>query len=260
MFMRKMLYVLTIFLLGSGLLRAQTVNDLFAARENLSRNYAAAATKFQGLELKKDRLQSLRTAESTQLNLSLPFEDGTLELELKKVQITSNDFLITESRANGADQSVQVDLGVFYHGKIKGKPNSIASISIANNEVVGVMSDGVSNIVLGAVETALAEKSEYVMYREQNLTSKNPSACFTDDVSNVVNPNSHAPQISNTPPVTANNFVGAPIEIYVEVDNKLYQDRGSNTANVVNYVLGVFNNVSLLYANENIQVDRKSVV
>ena len=41
------------------------------------------------------------------------------------------------------------------------------------------------------------------------------------------------------------------VRLYLEVDNDIYQDKGNSVA-VTDYVTGLFNQVSTMYANENI--------
>src|SRR5690606_5508309 len=50
------------------------------------------------------------------------------------------------------------------------------------------------------------------------------------------------------------------VDIYLECDYKFYTDKGSNTNNVINYVLGFFNSIAQLYDNENIKVQVSQIL
>ncbi|MEI9806687.1 MAG: M12 family metallo-peptidase [Bacteroidota bacterium] len=81
----------------------------------------------------------------------------------------------------------------------------------------------------------------------------NPVNCFTGEIP------ADGPLTSNTNAARPMS-VGEPVEIYFECDFRLYQDKGSNTINTINYVLSFFNNTALLYANENIKVQVSQIL
>jgi hypothetical protein len=122
---------------------------------------------------------------------------------------------------------------------------------------MGIISDSKSNIVLGSIENKGRPTSEYTLYREPDLEVTNPLNCFTPD--DVVTNNSN---VQSTPvsPSGRLNSVGAPVDMYFECDNRFYQDKGSSTNNVINYLLGFFNNTALLYSNESIQIQVSQVL
>lgn len=250
--MRKAFLVCAALFLALSGLRAQVITDLFEARSALSRDYRNIAAKYQALELKSEALQSLRSAAPGELRMRLPYEGELIELEMEKVKITSDNFRVTEAGANGVIREITVDPGLYYRGRIKGKPGSIASISVLNDQVMGIMADENGNLVLGTIEKEGKASSEYSLYRDRELKVKNPLSCFVEDESLVVGDNTGI-SMQNSPQPRGNT-VGEPVDIYFECDFKMYQDRGSNTVNTINYVLGFFNNVAQIYDNEDIHV------
>lgn len=249
--MRKAFIVVALLLAGAGAIRAQVVSDLFEARTSLSRDQHSIVSKYEALELKSDRLQEIRRSAPQSLHLRLPYLGEDIELELEQVKITSDNFKVTETSRQGDIRDVTVPIGTFYHGKIKGKQNSVASISFLDGEVSGVFADERGNMVLGAVDNGGKPGSEYAFYRESDLKVKNPLACATEDESFTIG---EIDNHGNNGTMPRGDAVGGPIEIYFECDYKLYLDRGSNTVNTVNFLLGFFNHVAQLYANEDIFV------
>jgi hypothetical protein len=183
--------------------------------------------------------------------MELPFEGNQLTLELKKVSITSDNFSVIEALPNNQRRTVSYSGSVFYQGKIKGSDNTFASISLVGDEVVGIVSDDQSNIVLGAIQEDGRGTSEYALYRESDLTISNPTNCFAiDDIATA--PISLGTR--NSSPTARETFVGQAVDIYFEADFALYQSKSSNTINTINYILGFFNNTALLYANEDVKI------
>ncbi|MBC7949896.1 MAG: T9SS type A sorting domain-containing protein [Chitinophagaceae bacterium] len=251
--MRKFHLFSILILCAIQTVSAQTIDDLFQARTQLSRDYRQVAAKYQSLEINPARLTTLRQQGSTTLRLQLPFEQRQLNLDLHKVKITTENFSVIEALPNGGRRTVDYSGAVFYQGKIEGVPGSFASISIVNDQVIGVIADDKSNIVLGAIENNGRATQEYVLYREPDLQVANPMNCFTSDVpidgtANYSNPNARP------------NAVGEPVEIYFECDYKFFLDKGSSTVNVINYVLGFFNNTALLYANEDVKLQVSQIL
>ncbi|MDP4265352.1 MAG: M12 family metallo-peptidase [Bacteroidota bacterium] len=248
-----------LYLLTTGLLFlcnnvfTQPVDDLFRQQNNLSRDYHAVAGKYGALQLNTQKFTLLRQQSPAFLQLQLPFENGVLNLQLKKVNITSDNFSVIEVLPGGGRRMLDYSGASFYQGKVEGMSSSFATISIVNDQVAGIIADDKSNIILGAIEDHGRATNEYTLYRESDLRVNNPLNCFTSDIaadgSGMTNPSS-----------SRLDAVGEPVDIYFECDYRLYQDKGSNTINVINYVLSFFNNTSLLYANENVKIQVSQIL
>ncbi len=256
LYMRQFYLLITILTACSFTsLFAQTVDDLFQSRTSLSRDHHQVASKYQSLELNTSKLSTLRQRASSTLQLQLPFEGRQMKLTLQKVKITSDNFSVIEARPDGSRQTVNYSQGVFYHGKIEGSPSSFATISIVDDQVAGIISDNQSNIILGSVENNGWATNEYMMYRESDLLVPNPMKCFTEDT-----PVDGITTTGTSNPAARPTAVGEPVEVYFECDFRFYQDKGSNTNNVINYVLSFFNNTALLYANEDIKIQVSQIL
>lgn len=252
--MRKAILLLTVLLGSTIILHAQQVTDLFEKRSALSRNFSAVASKYEALELKTEQFTSLQRSRPESFDLKLPFENRELKMKLKKVKLTTDNFSVMEANASGK-RAVQFDnTGAFYQGTLE-DGTGFATISIINDRVMGVIADQQSNIVLGTIEANGKATSEYTLYRETDLKVKNPMVCATPDAD--IYAGTHS--ITASTPQARGQVVGEPVEIYFECDYKFYQDKGSNTVDVINYVLGFFNNVALLYASEDIKVQVSQV-
>lgn len=227
------------------------LKNIFQRKISVQQDFHHISSSYQLLELNTANLRSARAMPGHAIALSLPFETSDLTLDLKRTSITSPRFSVVEARSGGATRIVPYTLPSFYQGKIKGVDKSFAAVSMFNNQVIGIMSDSKSNIILGAIEKNGRATNRYALYRDINLKVKAAMNCFTGETP--VGGTASSQQSPNSPSARV-NAVGQPIEIYFECDYKFYQDKGSSVANVVNYVLSFFNSVAFLYANESIQV------
>ncbi len=246
--MAKLVLLFFLLFLNPDMLFAQDVTDLFSAGTQPSGRYREKVRELQSLEIKPQRLAELHSQSPVSLRLSLPFGNKSLKLSLHKVKITADNFSVKELRTGNIPRTVEYTDGIFYQGTIEGNTRSMATISIFGDRVMGVIADEISNIVLGTIEDNGRATNEYVLYRDTDLTIPNPFNCVTQDSDS----SQYTPY--NT---TSNNritAVGEPVDIYIECDYQLYVDKGSSINNVINYTLGFFNNVALIYANESIHI------
>lgn len=178
------------------------------------------------------------------ISIPLALNGKTYDLELKEVNVTASDFLVRDA----LDQPVDVRLGKFYHGTVNGEPNSMAAISIFEDEVVGVFAtQDEGNFVLGQMQSG--PESSHILYRERDLTVHNHHHCTVSD-SDVPSMPTQAEMAAMAAADRCKN-----VSVYFEADNILYRDKQSNMTSVTNYITGLYNVVILLYQNEDINTD-----
>jgi len=252
--MRK-LPLLLLFTLGCFTLLAQDAGQLFQKKTTLSADYRQVAQKYEALALNTTKLADLASRKPASLELQLPFEGSTIKLQLQRTNIISNDFSVIEALPGGDRRTINYQGGTHYQGKIEGHNNSFATFSIFNDQVMALIADDHSNIILGTIEQNGRPSNEYVLYRETDLEIDNPMNCFTEEL-----PLDGSTSVDGINSQQSPNAVGEPVDIYFECDFKFYTDKGSNTINVINYVLGFFNNTALLYANEDIKIQVSQIL
>ena len=201
---------------------------------------------FQALELDKKAINRLSSQRAAQINLVLPagFRSEALEVELVQVDIFSSDFQVTKA-SNG--QAAKVDRGLHYRGIVKGYPNSIAAISVFEDEVMGMFStpeDG--NLVLGK----LKGQEKYILYPDKDIQGTFPLDCATPDdgvgytVKDLASPGRALTDC---------------VRMYFEADHDIFQDKGG-VQQTINFVTGIYNQVATLYANESINTVVSEIV
>jgi hypothetical protein len=256
--MRKFYLALLLTVSGWATAFAQNTVELFNPTSRFAPEYSKVVSRYQPLALNTAILSTVfREAPST-WTLRVPFEGQYMDVQLEKAKVTTDNFSILEALPDGSRRPVSYNAGVFYRGYINGDRKTFATISIFENQVIGILADAQSNLVLGAIEQNGYATNNYMLYREPDLAIPNPLNCFTSDEHVIGGSTDSHTEVVASP--ASPNAVGEPVEIYVECDYRFYQDKGNNTTNVINYLLGFFNGIEQLYANENVKVQVSQVL
>ncbi|MBP6811284.1 MAG: fibronectin type III domain-containing protein, partial [Saprospiraceae bacterium] len=207
----------------------QDRNDLQSTVENASL-----------LNLDQGAVAELLQVAPQALRFAIPTAEGTIELELAQVEILDPSFMVSTNQQD----NVPYQKAVHYRGIVLGDVQSIASLSVSSSGVMGMVANESGTYELGQMEDG---SGNYVFYKTQNLKALSPNTCFSDEESLMGDDGSQ--QGSDDRGVGCKT-----VQVYFECDYKLYTDKGSNTTNVSNYVTGLFNQISTLYANENVGI------
>ncbi|NND95210.1 MAG: T9SS type A sorting domain-containing protein [Flavobacteriales bacterium] len=171
-------------------------------------------------------------------NLPLSLDGSTLDLNLVKVDISASAFTITEQPSG---ISHPVDIGLHYRGVVEGVQGSVVAISVLEDEISGLISiPGIyGNIVLGKIENS----SKHILYSDAQLKDEFEFSCLTEpfelDKAHFSGGNK--------------NLTSKCPEIFIDISNEIFVDKGS-VDNAVSYVVGLFNQVAALYANDNVNI------
>lgn len=192
-----------------------------------------ARTKRYNLNANSNQLNSILNTRPELLNLVVPFGDRTYILNLARVDITDTDFGVRTNNGRAAHRG-----NVQYRGIVNGNPQHIASLSLSADDLMGFFSTGEGNF------TITKEGLQFIVYNQNDFPPPEEILCVTPDVNYQVN----AP----TAPIAG--IACKKVNVYLECDYAFYQNKGSNITTITNYVIGFFNQVATLYANENIAI------
>ncbi|MFN7117970.1 MAG: M12 family metallo-peptidase [Saprospiraceae bacterium] len=197
------------------------------------------------LRLKKEQLPALLQRlqkEDGPVVFEIPAANGqVMALQLEKNKLLAEGFKVRTPLGTYPYQP-----GQYLRGTVKGSPQSLAALSVFNDLVMGVFAGEAGNYVLGPLRTVNGIASdEYILYNEQDLKISNDFACFADELPV---PSRKTP----TPSGTEKSLVQPLVKVYFECDYLMYQEKGSNSTNVINFVTGAFNAVATIYNNESI--------
>ena len=196
------------------------------------------------LETDANALSQLLTTRPLTLTFSVPNAYGEkLELELVKTELLTPEFALGTLGTN-AQENVPYQGGVHYRGIVRDDPNSLVALSVFGDGVMAMISDETGSWQIGKMEDG---SGQHILYRKEDLKAGSPFNCFADDEA--------VAHDEDEETGAEDRGVGCKtVRVYFECDYKLYTDKGSSTTNVTNYVTGLFNQVSTLYANENVGI------
>lgn len=209
--------------------------------------YKDEASDVTVMKLKTDELQQIVNDKPETMELSFPFEESEITVELVKNNILTNDFQVETDKGIKAYTA-----GVYYQGIIKGDESSVVAFSFFDNDVVGVASTNrFGNIVLGKTKSS----QDFVSYSDYKLKPKNPFLCSADELPENNNQKiSFDPYKKKAAALTANC-----VRVYFEVGYGPYTQNSSNTTSTTNWVTALFNNIKTLYENENVNIAMSSI-
>ena len=218
----------------------ENIHNLVLSSETLTSHPATD----EGLRIRLDlaKIRSLVADRPKHLAIQIPNPSGAgvWVLELAKKEILSPDFMVSTSDGKTISGEEVLASNLFFHGKIQGNSKSKVAITLTEKGIEGVILTGVKTFDLGHEKGR--NENVFVLYNASQIFKKLPFDCNTEEPED-----QPATQAVTGPYSCTRQFRN-----YLECDFKMYQDFGSNVANVTSYVTGMFNVVALLYDNENI--------
>ncbi len=225
----------------------------FKISDEKNKNLNEHIKSFTLLNLNRENLKNLLYLQKENIVFEIPLsEKKSINLELTKIPVFSDKFEIKMITENGI-VPYKYNPGIFYRGIIKDNPNSIATISIFENSVIGIISDEFGNYNLGVLKGDLSGEN-YIFYNDRDLYVKNNFKCDVDDFGKM-RKNNYTRELYNIDNPTSRN----PVRVYFVADYQMYLDFNFNISSVSNYISAVFNEVATIYQNEFLQVQISSI-
>lgn len=199
---------------------------------------AQYVSRMQELTLKSVVVQDLLNHRAELVELAIPFEGEPLVLQLYEHKMP---FDVSCSAGNAHARPP----AKHFRGTIKDDPNSIAAISVFQDEVNGIISaKGLDNIVIGRWPG-----HNHLIYREGDLLVEQEFSCEA-----ILAPGT----TPNFPRQHQRSASTACVRVYFEATYEMYQAFSGDLNQVINYISALFNEVAVIYANEeiNIELDR----
>lgn len=214
---------------------------------NTARNTELNLSNYQILELKEEASSALAHQAPQELQLSLPNTDrNDITLQLSRIDYPALTVIESASQT-----PTTVDAGIHYRGIIAGDEQSIATLSLIDGELMGLISsDRIGgNLVLAKMDSEDRNHDQqlYALYQDKEVFENNTFSCATADAGTVY----ERDQLSEI--AATSRDLSDCVQVYFEVNYDIYQDKGSVQASV-QYVTALFNQTATLYANEQINM------
>ncbi len=225
--------------------------DLFALSPNNKRSSIPTEIKtYSLLNLNKTELEKINKKKAPFIHIAIP-QQGRNDLQLELVEVFPFAPGFTVKTAPSME-TITPKMGKHYRGIIKGQERSVAAISIFDDQIMGFVSHPAAsgNLIIGKMETS----EDHIMYQDDQLAHLNKFECGTED--NVLEYTDKELRGHDADTRSLSDCV----RLYLEVNYDIYVNKGSSTANVTNYVTGIFNQVSTLYTTEQINTVISEIV
>lgn len=179
------------------------------------------------------------------ISLSIPGKERELELELLHVPSTfySYSVVTSDGKTLNADEGIK-----HYRGVVKGEKSSLVAFSFSENEVIGLVATDEGNFNFAAISNG----EKYVFFNENDIavTDFSIPVQFENDVADS-RTKSYDPKVLSQESKLAINSSDKCVRFYFETEFDIFQNKGS-VQNVELFVTSIYNQVAILYQNENI--------
>ncbi len=187
---------------------------------------------FELLSINDQTLHDLYRLHPQSLALNIPYKNESLQL------------LLVENNIYSAGTSKDRIRGRHYYGVLKTDHRAVVSLSVFEDHVVALISTPKRQLTL----TRKGKSTHYVIYDSDHLPEMKPFSCEELDFRGAENTVLDQEVQRNG----ANNCVN----VFVEVQKQLWDIKGNQTTA---YVESIFNQVSTLYANEDIDLNMNAL-
>lgn len=195
------------------------------------------------LEWDASQVSALRAKALEPASIVLPWENqSTVVLDLVPAKNFSSNFKVL--LAQTGEEVEEVDKGVHFWGVVRGDAQSLVSISVFDNEVIGFIIKGAEQYSIAVIEKRGDKK--HLLHKEADLKLPSGFTCHTDDELHRIG------ELETEVENRASNPDNC-VKMFIETDYTLFQNKGS-VANVTSYMTGVMSQVSALYTNESINL------
>lgn len=185
------------------------------------------------------------------INLILPIKSENKILELTEVpeSFYNYEVVTSDGKIFSANRNIK-----HYRGIVRGEANSLAAVTLYEDEIMGFFTsnDGNFNIVKDR------QSGKHLCYNDKNLKEKPSIECETkkNDDSFSYEPDDLFRQRSNVleQNITSQQTINSSdkiVRLYFETEYDIYQSQGS-ISEVEAFIAGLFNQVAILYQNEDI--------
>ncbi|MBQ4819162.1 RICIN domain-containing protein [Aquimarina sp. MMG016] len=219
----------------------QEVNLFIETTEKSQVPLPKALSEYTLLSLQSSQLKSMQTATPEAISITIPGK-FPMTLELVKVQITTDDFEVVEMPSGKKVTNVS---DAHYRGIVKGNNNSMVALSLLDDEVMGVVSIGGENgnKVLGKLDNS----NEHIFYNDADIADQNDFSCsFNGEIKEEYTKE----QLEYVR--TQKASVKCP-GIFFDVSKDIVDNKGGTTQ-AANYMTALFNQVAVMYANEDVTI------
>lgn len=197
------------------------------------------------LSASRANIRKIQNNEPETWRLVLPYKDGAnWILELRKANLTVKELVI---ESGSGRKLSNLNLGTHYQGRVLGHAESLVSISVFETGLTGFVSfpdKGTYQLNPKQINDS-SLYIDHVLYPSSSLPNRKSYECATAEGDPY-----RKEEISSFGSIRADPKC---IKVYFEIDYDIFQDKGGTTQSL-QFLTGLFNQVSTLYLNDGIQI------
>lgn len=219
----------------------QTIDDLFIPNTSSSiKKNKSIVSSAEFFELNIDAIYSIQQKNNTAITLSIPF------ILNKSTELLLDVYSVSDLRFPQTKTSSKTSM--HFRGVVRGyEQTSIVALSIFDNEVMGIASiRGSGNYQIGKMRG----EDYHVIYNDKDLNEFKGIHCNSDELINSFPTDKSQYLKSQSQNIEDVSYIS--IGIYFVVDYDMYEYFDYDEIATENFVEGLFNQVSTIYANEGI--------
>ena len=225
----------------------ETVTPVQFATDDLDSRSVQGVTNGTLVSVDQQAIRGLQEEPEYAMSMDIPQDRGSIRLDLVRYDLLSGDFQLFAS--HDPENPVGYTPGLYYRGVVSGNDQSIATVSIFNDEIMAFVSTEDGNIVMGRIKGN--RENLHIVYNDRDLTSAPDWECATPDL-DVIEDLEHIRDNTQRDP-------GDCIRVYIEIDDDIVTNKGGEVG-ATNYITGLFNEVIALYANESIDMSISEIL
>jgi hypothetical protein len=251
----------------SGNSNIPTLDFLLKPNDNHYSDLDSFISNYTVLNLNAEILNLLFQEKNDLLRLNIPInKEDIITLNLVRYELTNNDtFTLKFLNANSTiTESAKNHTGYHYRGILENYPgNNWCSVSLFKDEVSILIATENGNINIGRIP----KTSNYIVYNDIHVKNVAPFECgSTDDtqieLSTELTQNEKANQPHGDDAIGQNNSEedivtvneNCPVSLKWVFDYSFFLGALNSGLTTSNYIISLFNNVALIYQNENISL------
>jgi len=221
-------------------------SNIQQARIEAAKNF----NRFEILQINTSAKKLASLSKDSPISFVLPTPEGKQTLQLIPVNPFKRGIIATELPSMKKIKIPDASHGLHYHGIVDGAENSIAAISIMNNEILGFTDkgDGLGPIVIGKMDN---QKDAHIVYYDEDFNM--PSMFECGSVHEEDQEDDHDGPVAGFIPKDA-KLIDDCVDVEFEIDSDIMNRYGGVFDDARNYVAGMFNQAAAIYSLENINI------
>jgi len=224
----------------------KAISNVFT-EANKSQDITSSFKSADDVTLLDYNFTAIKKEKAKTVSLSIPHKSKGLVIDLIEVDEKFFAYDISTSFGNQLKPKPNRNCK-HYRGIVRGEKNSLVAISFFENNVMGIISTNEGNLNIGKLE----KTDQIILYNESNLLKRPDFICGTAHDKLKERWEKTSMEIGSG--LTNEDCV----RLYFETEFDMFLYFG-NTLGVEQFVTALFNQVAVLYANENINVQLSAI-